>query len=383
MKQAQCQGLSYTFIYLLTKNEVFVKMRYHFAKEFPMEEKARYTMQDLAKALGISVGTVHRALHGTGRINPETRRKVLDMAEQMHYKVNENAQALRRGAWKIGVLICCPIIQFGDEIYKGIESAFRGIGEFNMISDIRVTPNCNAEQCPDTIRNALSDFCSGSYDAVILFLSGPTGIFRPDFDRLDEAGMPVVTVVNDIPLKNRILHVSADGFTAGKMAANILALCCQNGRIAVLTGSKETHIHAETLRGFTDKQFAKSFEKIDIWEHHDDSELVREQMQQILDNSDSYDGIYITSACTIDVFDLLKDLKKGSCPYLVTTDLFVENRYLLKKQTCTATIFQDPYQQGKKSVNRLYQYLCGQKIEHKLLVTPQLVFPSNEPFVAK
>ncbi|MBQ3927917.1 MAG: substrate-binding domain-containing protein, partial [Clostridia bacterium] len=104
---------------------------------------------------------------------------------------------------------------------------------------------------------------------------------------------------------------------------------------------------------------------------------------QILDNSDSYDGIYITSACTIDVFDLLKDLKKGSCPYLVTTDLFVENRYLLKKQTCTATIFQDPYQQGKKSVNRLYQYLCGQKIEHKLLVTPQLVFPSNEPFVAK
>ena len=338
-------------------------------------------MYDLAQALGISVGTVYRALHKTGRINPETQRKVLEMAARMDYQINSNAQSLRMKTQKIGFLICCPIKQFGDEIEKGAKAALEDIGGFNLIIDFRVTPNVNAEQGRTEVSKALLDFSDGDYDGAILFLSGSTAAFKKDLAKLDEKGIPIVTLVNDIPLSHRVLHVAADGFTAGKMAADILSLCCKGGIVAVLTGSKETYIHHENLEGFMAGQVNRPFARVDVWEHQDDPDTVRSQMHKILTNHPGYDGIYITSASVIEAFEILNTEKTGEFPYIVTTDLFVENRMLLRKRIASATIFQSPYQQGKKAVSRIYQILCGKNVEPRLLVMPQPVFPSNEPLM--
>ena len=42
-----------------------------------MAEFKKATIYDIANELGISVGTVYRALHNTGRINEQTKKKVL------------------------------------------------------------------------------------------------------------------------------------------------------------------------------------------------------------------------------------------------------------------------------------------------------------------
>ncbi len=346
-----------------------------------MNQQKRVTMYDLADALGISVGTVHRALHDTGRISEETKKRVLDMAEKMHFQINQNAQALRRGTLKIGVLLCCPIPAFCSEIQLGMENAFADLAEFNVVSDMRVMPPCNAEQCAPAIRQTIETFCDGTYHAVVLFLSGPTAMFQCAFDRLDALGIPLVTVVNDISLKNRVLHVAADGFGAGQMAADLLGLCCEGGQIAILTGSDTTYIHHENARGFLHEPIKTPFSHIDMFEHQDDASLIRSQLQEILNGEQPYDGIYITSASVIDAFDMLKELSPDKLPKIVTTDLFKENRYLLDKRIICATIFQSPFQQGKKAISKLYQHLRGEAIDNKILVAPQIVFPSNAPSI--
>lgn len=52
------------------------------------------TIKDIAHALNISIATVSRALSNRWDVNPDTRRRVLDKAAELHYKPNLVAQRL-------------------------------------------------------------------------------------------------------------------------------------------------------------------------------------------------------------------------------------------------------------------------------------------------
>ena len=52
------------------------------------------TIRDVAKAAGVSVATVSRALNGLGGIGDETREHVLKVCEQMAYVPNTLARGL-------------------------------------------------------------------------------------------------------------------------------------------------------------------------------------------------------------------------------------------------------------------------------------------------
>jgi DNA-binding LacI/PurR family transcriptional regulator len=56
----------------------------------------RPTSFDIAALAGVSQPTVSRALCGNPSVSEETRRRVLEAAEQLHYKVDKNASGLRR-----------------------------------------------------------------------------------------------------------------------------------------------------------------------------------------------------------------------------------------------------------------------------------------------
>jgi len=56
----------------------------------------RPTSFDIAALAGVSQPTVSRALSGNPSVSEETRRRVLQAAEQLHYKVDKNASGLRR-----------------------------------------------------------------------------------------------------------------------------------------------------------------------------------------------------------------------------------------------------------------------------------------------
>lgn len=55
----------------------------------------RPTSFDIAALAGVSQPTVSRALSGNPSVSDETRRRVLEAAEQLHYKVDKNASGLR------------------------------------------------------------------------------------------------------------------------------------------------------------------------------------------------------------------------------------------------------------------------------------------------
>lgn len=63
-------------------------------------------IHQLAKHLDISIGTVSRALNGRPDVNAETRRRVLEAAEELGYVANQSGRSLRKGSTNvIGLMI--------------------------------------------------------------------------------------------------------------------------------------------------------------------------------------------------------------------------------------------------------------------------------------
>ena len=55
------------------------------------------TIKDIAKLCGVSEGTVDRAINDRAGINPETKKRIMEVVEQMNYKPDRIAQSLAKG----------------------------------------------------------------------------------------------------------------------------------------------------------------------------------------------------------------------------------------------------------------------------------------------
>lgn len=338
-----------------------------------MSGQQRVTIYDLAAKLGVSVATVNRAFSDSGRISPETRLRVLETAEEMGYRANRAAQSLRRGPLRIGVLLCCPVAVYLNEIRRGVESAFSDLAQYNVYPDLHTVAGYNAEDRREEINAVLDGFVSDGCAGAVLFLSGDNSGFAGKVAELS-AAMPVATVANDLPPCGQKVSVTADGERAGRLAAELLGLCCPVRRFAVVTGGLHTAIHAANVRGFRGYADEHGFRRVDLYEHDDDRERFVEQMERVIARRNDYDGIYITSSSST----LGERLLSGAAGLrVVTTDLYAENRALLKKELICATIFQNPRRQGYTVVQRLYRYLSERTGTGRVLITPELVFSSN------
>lgn len=70
------------------------------------QEGKKLTMDDVAKALGVSKTTVSRAVSGKGRIGEQTRQKVLEYIAQHNYKPNVMAKGLaNKRTYNIGMVL--------------------------------------------------------------------------------------------------------------------------------------------------------------------------------------------------------------------------------------------------------------------------------------
>ena len=72
----------------------------------------KITTKDLADICGVSRTTVTRALHGTGRINTETKQMILETAQRLGYEPDLAARSLVSGkSMMIGVIYAISISQ--------------------------------------------------------------------------------------------------------------------------------------------------------------------------------------------------------------------------------------------------------------------------------
>lgn len=98
-------------------------------------EKSQITIKDIARALGVSISTVSRALNNNKNISKKTRRLVNNYAKQHNYQPNAMAVSLRsRRSNTIGVIVPQIVHHFFSSVLSGIEQSARKAGYNIMVA---------------------------------------------------------------------------------------------------------------------------------------------------------------------------------------------------------------------------------------------------------
>lgn len=198
------------------------------------------TIKDIAKALGLSTSTVSRALRGSYEISPETKKLVMEYAEQFNYRPNPIALSLKeRRSRSIGVVVCEIANNFFSQAINGIESIAYNRGYHVIISQ-------SHESYEREVIN-VEHLASRSVDGLLVSLSTETDHIE-HFNKLHEKGFPIVffdRVTDEIATHK----VVVDNFKGAYEATQHLI---NNGytRIAHLASSAHLSISVERLNGY-------------------------------------------------------------------------------------------------------------------------------------
>ena len=136
-----------------------------------MSEKI--TIYDIAEKLNISAATVSRALNNNPKISENTRKLVLETAEQMNYKQNKLALALKSGkSNNVGIIVPHINRNFFSTVIRGIEEELNPHG-YHVI----ICQSYNMESLEIENINAL---LNAQVDGILMSISNVT----PNFDEI-------------------------------------------------------------------------------------------------------------------------------------------------------------------------------------------------------
>ena len=335
-------------------------------------------IKDIAQALGISIGTVDRALHERTGVSPKTKARVLQMAEQLGYKPNLAAQALKLNRRiEIAVVLPKQISHFFDPLRAGIRAA----AEATVGMHIKVT-FYEYQRLGQGDLELLEARLKDKYDGII-FTPGNPRKLDPVIHRLTTHGTAMLCVASDAPGSDRIGLVSAHAYTSGALAAELLAhKLYRKTNVATITGELTTLDHAEKLRGFaaTLAMIAPHLSLLPAVESHERPKEAYRQTLTLLHGDSKPQGLYISTANSIPVLQALEEEGMLGKIQVVTTDLFQELVPLIETGKVLATLYQRPFTQGKVAFESLITHLLEDKKTSPMIrLAPHIIFRSNLP----
>ncbi|WP_307812487.1 LacI family DNA-binding transcriptional regulator [Phycicoccus sp. CSK15P-2] len=91
----------------------------------------------MARVAGVSVATVSRALRGLDRVSPQTRQRVLEVAEELHYVASPTATSLVSGRTRV-VAVVAPFLSrwYFATLVSAIEKELRAHDHHAILFDL-------------------------------------------------------------------------------------------------------------------------------------------------------------------------------------------------------------------------------------------------------
>ncbi|KMK64827.1 LacI family DNA-binding transcriptional regulator [Puniceibacterium sp. IMCC21224] len=215
------------------------------------------TLASVAKAAGVSIPTVSQVMRSTGRISAETREKVLNAANALHYIPDSRAASMRSGVNReIGFVINQLANPFNAEVIGGVVDLLEAEGYLVSILDTR----------DDAVRQGrhLEAFIRHGRGGLLWVPATDT----PDatFDILAKHGIPTVTFLRRV--SDKIDHVGIRNAEAIATATTYLADMGHKS-IAYLGGTDMAAVRRERIAGYCATLAGRGLGPAIVWESAD------------------------------------------------------------------------------------------------------------------
>ncbi|EUJ17718.1 catabolite control protein A [Listeria aquatica] len=319
------------------------------------------TIYDVAREANVSMATVSRVVNGNPNVKPVTRKKVLDVINQLGYRPNAVARGLAsKRTTTVGVIIPDISNVFYAELARGIED-IATMYKYNIILS-------SSDENEDKELQVLNTLLGKQVDGIIYMGEKITGQLQEEFNR---SPVPVV-LAGAIDMKQNLASVNIDYLEATKAAVELFI---QNGhkQIAFVTGSLEEPVNRELkLKGYQEalKKAGISYnENYVIEADYDYNSGVRafEQLNQLEKRPNAV--IVTDDELAIGILNTALDagVKVPDELEIMTSN---NTKLTLMSRPQLSTIVQPLYDIGAVAMRLLTKLMTSEEVEEKTVVLP-------------
>ena len=197
----------------------------------------RATIRDVARAAGVSVATVSRALNGADNVLPQTKQRIVEVARELSYMPSSAARSLiTRRTDTIGALLPDLHGEFFSELIHGIDQAARARGLHLLVS----ISHGDADEAAAAMRAM-----NGRVDGLLMMSPHVDADFLRN--NLPDK-LPAVLLNTGIDLTGQV-RFAVDNFGGARTLTRHLAAAGRK-RIAFVGGPQGNDEAQERLRGY-------------------------------------------------------------------------------------------------------------------------------------
>lgn len=337
--------------------------------------ETKLTIYDIAQKLNISIATVSRALNGKQDVSEKTRKLIFETAKQMGYKASKTASSLSRKEKKFAALFPDLIHDYDNEVKRGIEKAVEDLQDYHVNVEMEIIP-----RDPDVFAQRLQELANKEYDGVLIVPPEGEKNLSNLLRQLRLGKMAVVTMTTDLDRESRLFSVQSNGRVAGRMAGELLGTVMnQSKKVALVTGQLTSLVHSRTAEGFMKEVERRGLTFAGVYEHHDNPSQAYILAERLMTEHPDLEGIYLATANSVTFCNHLTEMGYAGKVRIVASDVFPKMIEFIKNGLVFATIFQNPFMQGRLATRYLFEYLVERREfeEDEILLDPQIVLRSN------
>lgn len=236
-------------------------------------------LRDVAKMANVGVGTVSRAMNGTGYVSEETKRKIDEAVKALSYTPNELARNLfRKRTGIIGVVI--------PDVENPFFSKFLKYVEIELYKKGYKTMACNTIDISNREKDYMDMLERNIVDGII---TGAHSLSNDDYLKIKG---PVVSLDRDFGPTIPLIH--SDHIKGGRLAAErLIEGGCRNvvqfgGAFRVNTPSNQRHAEFERVM----KKNGVNVATVETAWNMLNYEYYHQTMEKYMDFYDNVDGVF-------------------------------------------------------------------------------------------
>lgn len=323
------------------------------------------TMKQIAELAGVSVGTVDRALNNRGRISPEVKQRILDIAKAVNYTPNLVAKSLsvRRKNLKLGFVLHAQHNYFHDTIIAGVQRAAAELADFGVEILIQEAENNSAADQLRRINALLEENVSG-----IAICPVDDDNVRKKLKEIHDSGIPIVFVGGFSSNPNCLCHVGQDSHQKGRIIANLLSLVVSQCQLLVFSAPLHIFGPKGVLRSLHES-IATEYKDIileDVIELSDDEFSNYEISKAALASHPNANAVLFASVSVAGSLRALREVEaNGRAIRAVTTFCSPEVQHALANGLIDASVWCDQELTGYQSIRVLFDYLVGDQMPQR------------------
>lgn len=316
------------------------------------------TIKEIARLAGVSIGTVDRALHNRGRVDPAVAQRIQNIAQELAYKPNSIAQGLSARSRRLRVAVVFHrknLDPYFQDVLQGIEICRGEAAEASVEVDLLYGEDFSVESQLELLGQVERE----QYNALIVVPINDEAVIAR-INALCQGGMPVILLTNLIEGCDFLSFIGCDYTLSGEIAAGLLNMIHpMPGKLLYLSPSFHMLGHVLRLNGLR-QQLSRFYPQIELcsvceltgndrWDY----QITKDALHQ---NPDT-DMVVCPGAAGRGHMEALEEFARGRKIRIVSYDDSHSTEQYIRDRFITATLVQHPVQQGylavKTAVNRL------------------------------